>query len=110
MTRVFRLPPDLSAFRVGRFTPGQGFVYRRPEPAFSCPRRDDPDKKPETRSDSPATVAMSAHYSDVERDMIRFARDRHAGRMSEMAGRPGIGRPALYRKFKEYGIGPEAVL
>jgi DNA-binding NtrC family response regulator len=36
--------------------------------------------------------------------MIRFAIAHYNGQMSEVARHPGIGRPTLYRKLKEYGI------
>ena len=39
--------------------------------------------------------------------MIRFAISHYNGQMSEVARRLGIGRSTLYRKMKEYGLGPE---
>lgn len=41
---------------------------------------------------------------DVEADMIRFAIEHHAGRMTKVARSLGIGRSTLYRKLKEMGI------
>jgi len=42
--------------------------------------------------------------STVERDLIAFAIDRHAGRMARVARALGIGRSTLYRKLKDYGL------
>ncbi|RDE08041.1 sigma-54-dependent transcriptional regulator [Pelagibacterium lacus] len=46
--------------------------------------------------------------AEIERDLIAFAIDHHAGRMAQVARQLGIGRSTLYRKLKEYGIEPGA--
>jgi DNA-binding NtrC family response regulator len=40
----------------------------------------------------------------IERDLIQFAIEHYAGRMSEVALRLGIARSTLYRKVHEFGI------
>ncbi len=42
--------------------------------------------------------------ADIERELIAFAIDHHAGRMAQVARALGIGRSTLYRKLKEYGL------
>jgi DNA-binding NtrC family response regulator len=46
--------------------------------------------------------------SEIELEMIRLAIDHYHGQTSEVARRLGIGRSALHRKLKEYGIDPES--
>ena len=41
---------------------------------------------------------------DIERDLIQFAIEVHAGHMSEVARRLGIGRSTLYRKVREHDL------
>ena len=41
---------------------------------------------------------------DIERDLIEFAIENYAGRMSEVARRLGVGRSTLYRKVREYDL------
>jgi DNA-binding NtrC family response regulator len=45
-----------------------------------------------------------ASLADLERELILFAIDKHAGRMSRVARALKIGRSTLYRKLKEYGL------
>jgi DNA-binding NtrC family response regulator len=45
-----------------------------------------------------------AALSDLERDLIAFAIQHYAGRMSRAARALRIGRSTLYRKLKEYGL------
>jgi DNA-binding NtrC family response regulator len=45
-----------------------------------------------------------ASLAELERELIIFAIDRHAGRMSRVARALKIGRSTLYRKLKEYGL------
>jgi len=45
---------------------------------------------------------------ELEAEAIRFALVHYRGRMSAMARKLGIGRSTLYRKMKEYGLGPDA--
>lgn len=45
-----------------------------------------------------------AAISEIERDLIAFALERHNGHMSQIARALGIGRSTLYRKLKEYGL------
>ena len=40
----------------------------------------------------------------IERDLIEFAIEAYAGRMSEVARRLGVGRSTLYRKVREYDL------
>lgn len=40
----------------------------------------------------------------IERDLIEFAIENYAGRMSEVARRLGVGRSTLYRKVREYDL------
>jgi DNA-binding NtrC family response regulator len=40
----------------------------------------------------------------IERDLIEWAIDAYAGRMSEVARRLGVGRSTLYRKVREYDL------
>ncbi|MBI1234236.1 MAG: response regulator [Alphaproteobacteria bacterium] len=40
----------------------------------------------------------------IERDLIQFAIETYAGRMSEVARRLGLGRSTLYRKVREYDL------
>ena len=40
----------------------------------------------------------------IERDLIQFAIETYAGRMSEVARRLGLGRSTLYRKVREYEL------
>jgi len=42
----------------------------------------------------------------IEADVIRFALSHYRGRMSAAARKLGIGRSTLYRKMKDYGLGP----
>ena len=44
--------------------------------------------------------------SDIEADAIAYAIEHYGGQMSEVARRLGIGRSTLYRKLKEYDLGP----
>jgi len=44
----------------------------------------------------------------IEADVIRFALSHYRGRMSAAARKLGIGRSTLYRKMKDYGLGPAA--
>jgi DNA-binding NtrC family response regulator len=44
----------------------------------------------------------------LEAEAIRFALDYHGGHISAVARGLGIGRSTLYRKMREYGIGPGA--
>ncbi|WP_339744014.1 sigma-54 dependent transcriptional regulator [uncultured Maricaulis sp.] len=46
---------------------------------------------------------------DIERDLIEFAIETYAGRMSEVARRLGVGRSTLYRKVREYDLDVEGV-
>ena len=46
-------------------------------------------------------------FGAVEEEVIRFALDHHRGHLSEVARRLGIGRSTLYRKLRDYGIGPD---
>ena len=46
--------------------------------------------------------------NELEAEAIRFALIHYRGRMSAMARKLGIGRSTLYRKMKEYGLGPVA--
>jgi DNA-binding NtrC family response regulator len=41
---------------------------------------------------------------EIERDLIQFAIETYAGRMTEVARRLGIGRSTLYRKVREQGL------
>jgi DNA-binding NtrC family response regulator len=41
---------------------------------------------------------------EIERDLIQFAIEAYAGRMTEVARRLGIGRSTLYRKVREQGL------
>ncbi|HAQ36310.1 MAG: sigma-54-dependent Fis family transcriptional regulator [Maricaulis sp.] len=43
----------------------------------------------------------------IERDLIQFAIETYAGRMSEVARRLGLGRSTLYRKVREYDLDVE---
>ncbi|MDB5561924.1 MAG: Fis family transcriptional regulator [Hyphomicrobiales bacterium] len=45
-----------------------------------------------------------ASLAELERQLIIFAIDHHAGRMSRVARALKIGRSTLYRKLKEYGL------
>jgi DNA-binding NtrC family response regulator len=45
-----------------------------------------------------------ASVAAVEKALIAFALDRHAGHMSRVARTLGIGRSTLYRKLREYGL------
>lgn len=42
--------------------------------------------------------------AEIEKELIAFAIDHHAGRMAQVARQLGIGRSTLYRKLKEYGL------
>ncbi len=44
----------------------------------------------------------------IEAETIRFALRHYRGRMSAIARKLGIGRSTLYRKMKDYGLGPAA--
>ncbi|MGF1462208.1 MAG: sigma-54-dependent transcriptional regulator [Maricaulaceae bacterium] len=44
----------------------------------------------------------------IERDLIQFAIETYAGRMSEIARRLGIGRSTLYRKVREHDLEVDA--
>ncbi|MEC9251310.1 MAG: sigma-54 dependent transcriptional regulator [Pseudomonadota bacterium] len=46
---------------------------------------------------------------DIERDLIEFAIENYAGRMSEVARRLGVGRSTLYRKVREYDLDVDGV-
>lgn len=46
---------------------------------------------------------------DIERDLIEFAIETYAGRMSEVARRLGVGRSTLYRKVREYDLDVDGV-
>ncbi|MFS2316894.1 sigma-54-dependent transcriptional regulator [Maricaulis sp. D1M11] len=46
---------------------------------------------------------------DIERDLIEFAIETYAGRMSEVARRLGVGRSTLYRKVREYELDVDGV-
>jgi len=46
---------------------------------------------------------------DIERDLISFAIENYAGRMSEVARRLGVGRSTLYRKVREYDLDVDQV-
>jgi DNA-binding NtrC family response regulator len=46
---------------------------------------------------------------DIERDLIEFAIENYAGRMSEVARRLGVGRSTLYRKVREYDLDVDQV-
>ena len=46
---------------------------------------------------------------DTERDLIEFAIETYAGRMSEVARRLGVGRSTLYRKVREYELDVDGV-
>ena len=46
---------------------------------------------------------------DIERDLIEFAIETYAGRMSAVARRLGVGRSTLYRKVREYDLDVEGV-
>ncbi|NWH09073.1 MAG: sigma-54-dependent Fis family transcriptional regulator [Alphaproteobacteria bacterium] len=41
---------------------------------------------------------------EIENELIRYAIERYAGHMSEVARRLGIGRSTLYRKIREMGL------
>ncbi|MGV3650809.1 MAG: sigma-54-dependent transcriptional regulator [Devosia sp.] len=45
-----------------------------------------------------------ASLARIERELIVFALERHAGHMSNVARTLGIGRSTLYRKLREYGL------
>ncbi|SFZ83678.1 DNA-binding transcriptional response regulator, NtrC family, contains REC, AAA-type ATPase, and a Fis-type DNA-binding domains [Devosia enhydra] len=45
-----------------------------------------------------------ASLAQIERELIVFALERHAGHMSKVARTLGIGRSTLYRKLRDYGI------
>ncbi|TCD11457.1 sigma-54-dependent transcriptional regulator [Oricola cellulosilytica] len=47
--------------------------------------------------------------AELECDAIIFAIEHYKGQMSEVARRLGIGRSTLYRKLKEYDLGPIGV-
>jgi DNA-binding NtrC family response regulator len=46
---------------------------------------------------------------EIERDLIEFAIETYAGRMSEVARRLGVGRSTLYRKVREYELDVDGV-
>jgi len=46
---------------------------------------------------------------NIERDLIEFAIENYAGRMSEVARRLGVGRSTLYRKVREYDLDVDQV-
>lgn len=46
---------------------------------------------------------------EIERDLIEFAIETYAGRMSEVARRLGVGRSTLYRKVREYDLDVDGV-
>ncbi|MGK0266920.1 MAG: DNA-binding NtrC family response regulator [Maricaulis sp.] len=68
-----------------------------------------------TASGEPAPVEIMdaggnlRSLEDIERDLIEFAIETYAGRMSEVARRLGVGRSTLYRKVREYDLDVDGV-
>ena len=55
----------------------------------------------------PVDIMDAGHLrtlESIERDLIEFAIENYAGRMSEVARRLGVGRSTLYRKVREYDL------
>ncbi|MHA6288765.1 sigma-54-dependent transcriptional regulator [Maricaulis sp. CAU 1757] len=108
--------------------------YLKPEdfPQISglAPTIQDADTAPQAPAGAPAAAADASFHAvaaeaagvdimdeggnlrsleDIERDLIEFAIETYAGRMSEVARRLGVGRSTLYRKVREYELDVDGV-
>jgi len=70
--------------------------------AIHQPRHNQPQEQSPDRF--VAADGEIAPLADLERALIAFALERHAGHMSRVARALGIGRSTLYRKLREYGL------